>query len=181
MLHSDRAEALTFSAMLRLPRSVGAAEKRAIVDRMLKEESRVSNAESRPATAVTRSRLAVGRLRLENCADTLIGNERMRGVSGGEKKRIGVELVTGPQVLFLDEPTSGLDAFGAWSIANNLVESRGGCTILCTIHQPSSEVFHTFEQVLILNGGSTFYRPAAALPAQLAELLPWPNTNSPTT
>ena len=54
-------------------------------------------------------------LGLSHVADTVVGNELLRGVSGGEKKRvsIGVELVKGPSILFMDEPTTGLDAAAA--------------------------------------------------------------------
>jgi len=73
-------------------------------------------------------------------------------------------------VLFLDEPTSGLDSYAAFSVVQNLLELSGaGCTILCTIHQPSSEVFDLFESVLLLSVGATFYfGPAKTLPASLA-------------
>ncbi len=49
-------------------------------------------------------------LGLESCADTKMGTEYLRGVSGGERKRtcIGMELVLSPKILFLDEPTTGL-------------------------------------------------------------------------
>ena len=54
-------------------------------------------------------------LKLNNCADTRIGNDIVRGISGGERKRtsIGYDLVADPSVLFLDEPTTGLDSFTA--------------------------------------------------------------------
>ena len=49
-------------------------------------------------------------LGLEHCANTRVGTELLRGVSGGEKKRtcIGMELVLSPSILFLDEPTTGI-------------------------------------------------------------------------
>ena len=51
-----------------------------------------------------------------------IGDEFVRGVSGGERKRtsIGMELIIEPQVLFLDEPTTGLDASTAISVVQLL-------------------------------------------------------------
>ena len=57
-------------------------------------------------------------LELTKCADTIIGNSMVRGVSGGEKKRaaIGVELISNPKVLFLDEPTTGIDAYTALEV-----------------------------------------------------------------
>jgi len=47
-----------------------------------------------------------------------VGNEFIRGISGGERKRtnIGMELIMSPSVLFLDEPTTGLDASTAVSV-----------------------------------------------------------------
>ena len=107
-------EAFDFSARLRLPPSVTAEERKTMVDEMIKT------------------------LRLEKCADTMIGNELIKGISGGEKKRvsIGVELITQPSILFLDEPTSGLDSYAAYSVINNLKDlARLGCTVISTIHQ----------------------------------------------
>lgn len=124
--HTPR-EALMFSAMMRLPSSVTISEKSGMVEEMLAD------------------------LGILGCADTYIGNELIRGISGGEKKRtsIGVELVMRPKLIFLDEPTSGLDSYAAHSVITKMrhLASSGRCNILCTIHQPSSEAFHAFQKV----------------------------------
>ncbi|ETO29156.1 white-brown-complex ABC transporter family [Reticulomyxa filosa] len=79
-------EAIEVSALLRLPRQLSTEEKLAMAQDILDQ------------------------LDLSNVAESYIGNQSIRGLSGGERKRvsIGVELVTNPPVLFLDEPTSGL-------------------------------------------------------------------------
>jgi hypothetical protein len=69
-----------------------------------------------------------------------------------------VELITKPSILFLDEPTSGLDSYAAYIVVNILKDlANSGCTVLCTIHQPSSEVFHLFDRILLLSEGRTLY------------------------
>ena len=109
-------------------------------------------------------------LGLTSCADTLIGSELVRGISGGEKKRvaIGVELVTNPSTLFLDEPTSGLDSYSAYNTINILKAlAKNGCSVLCTVHQPSSEIFGMFDNVILLKKGVCIYNgTVAALPTQ---------------
>ena len=64
-----------------------------------------------------------------------------------------------PKLIFLDEPTSGLDSFSANGVVKKLVSlaSHQGCSVLCTIHQPSSEVFHTFSKTLMLYKGKALY------------------------
>merc|ERR1712217_581202 len=100
-------------------------------------------------------------LGLQKCADTYIGDEMIRGISGGEKKRtaVGIELVMKPKLIFLDEPTSGLDAYAAHAVIAKLRElaSNQGCNVLCTIHQPSSEVFHSFNKTMVLRSGECFF------------------------
>jgi ABC-type multidrug transport system ATPase subunit len=99
-------------------------------------------------------------LKLEKAQNTKIGGPLVKGVSGGERKRtsIGVELITDPSVIFLDEPTTGLDSFTATTvieILNDLAES--GRTIISTIHQPNSETFQLFDQLMLLADGKTIY------------------------
>ena len=79
-------ENLMFSANLRLSNNVSNNERTERVTRAIRD------------------------LGLEACADTKIGTEFLRGVSGGERKRacIGMEMVLSPKILFLDEPTTGL-------------------------------------------------------------------------
>lgn len=129
-------EAIMFSAALRLPKTVSEKTKRELVEYMLI------------------------RLGLTKCADTEVGSPLRRGISGGEKKRtsIGVELVTNPGIIFLDEPTSGLDSFSAFSVVTVLSElAQSGCSVLCSIHQPSSEVFTIFKKVFLLADGAVLY------------------------
>lgn len=80
-------ETIWYSARLRLPDKMSRSDKRALVESTI---------------------VAMG---LQDCADTVIGNWHLRGISGGEKRRvsIAVEILMRPRLLFLDEPTSGLD------------------------------------------------------------------------
>jgi len=131
-------EAFHFSAALRLGDSISEDERIKRVDALIDE------------------------LRLQKCADTMVGNARLRipGISGGEKKRtaIGVELISNPAILFLDEPTSGLDSFAAHRVVTVLNGmAKRGRTVLCTIHQPSSEVFNVFDDVLLIADGRLVY------------------------
>jgi len=84
-----------------------------------------------------------------------------KGLSGGERKRtsIGVELITDPFLLFLDEPTSGLDSENSFQILKKLKnETRlRGSAVLCTLHQPSSQLFALFDRVICLSEGHAIY------------------------
>ncbi|TMW67912.1 hypothetical protein Poli38472_007584 [Pythium oligandrum] len=102
---------------------------------------------------------------VEECLDLLdlrpIADQIIRGSSVEQMKRltIGVELAAQPSVLFLDEPTSGLDARSAKLVMGGVRKvADTGRTIVCTIHQPSTEVFMLFDSLLLLKrGGQTVY------------------------
>ncbi|XP_033108287.1 broad substrate specificity ATP-binding cassette transporter ABCG2-like isoform X2 [Anneissia japonica] len=106
----------------------------------------------------------VAELGLTKCADTKVGTEFIRGVSGGERKRtnIGMELITKPGVLFLDEPTTGLDASTANSVMILLSRlSRRGRTVIFSIHQPRYSIYRLFDKLHLLDTGETvFHGPA---------------------
>eukprot|EP00357_Protocruzia_adherens_P032801 CAMPEP_0114988930 /NCGR_PEP_ID=MMETSP0216-20121206/9897_1 /TAXON_ID=223996 /ORGANISM="Protocruzia adherens, Strain Boccale" /LENGTH=607 /DNA_ID=CAMNT_0002351815 /DNA_START=171 /DNA_END=1994 /DNA_ORIENTATION=- len=100
-------------------------------------------------------------LGLLKCADTIVGNAKMKGISGGERKRvsIAVELVTDPDVVFLDEPTSGLDTVTAFRICKTLKRlSNQGKIVICTIHQPTAEAFFLFNKLILLAKGRLMYQ-----------------------
>lgn len=129
-------EQVEFGAMLRLPNTMPVEKKQLAVDRVITE------------------------LSLSKVANTNIGNELVRGVSGGERKRvsIGTELVTNPSMLFLDEPTSGLDAFNALNVISTLRRlAYNGRTVVTTIHQPRSNIYSMFDMLLLLSQGRVMY------------------------
>jgi len=100
-------------------------------------------------------------LNLEGCKDTIIGNDLIRGVSGGEKKRVTIAeaLVKNSQVLCMDEISTGLDAAVTYNIIAGLKEwamrSRG--TGIIALLQPTPEVVSLFDEVLLLKDGAPVY------------------------
>ena len=104
-------------------------------------------------------------LGLMKCQHTLIGNPSVKGVSGGEKKRVctAIELITTPSILFLDEPTSGLDSFTSFQVIELLnSQAAKGRTVISTIHQPSSDIYTKFDKLLLLCDGHVMYHGAAS-------------------
>ncbi|XP_049848215.1 uncharacterized protein LOC126313302 [Schistocerca gregaria] len=123
-------------------------------------------------------------LRLSNAHNTVIGNQFIRGISGGERKRvnIGIQLLTESGMIFLDEPTSGLDATSAFhviKILKGLVNN--GYTVITTIHQPSIEIFELFDKLLLMLDGNVIYSgPASKLHDYLASIrINCPPTRNP--
>ncbi|XP_056645332.1 protein scarlet [Diorhabda sublineata] len=100
-------------------------------------------------------------LGLLKCIDSRIGgNDDDKLLSGGEKKRLAfaTELLTDPQILFCDEPTTGLDSYSAHKLVTMMNEMvMTGKTILCTIHQPSSDIFVMFSQLILVADGRIAY------------------------
>lgn len=98
---------------------------------------------------------------LENLELNLLSDHLVNTLSRGELKRltVAVEVASNSSVLCLDEPTTGLDAASASILVRCLHRlARAGRTIICTIHQPSQEVFYSFDDVLILQpGGNIAY------------------------
>ncbi|KAF7850862.1 hypothetical protein BT93_L4947 [Corymbia citriodora subsp. variegata] len=97
---------------------------------------------------------------LGECAENKIGNWHLRGISSGEKKRLSIslEMVTDPLILLLDEPTGGLDSASAFFVARALRNiADEGRIVICSIHQPSSEVFDLFDDLLLLSSGETVF------------------------
>ncbi|XP_070564590.1 protein white-like [Ptychodera flava] len=95
---------------------------------------------------------------LGKCVNTMIGlpGRPALSLSGGEERRLSMasELLTRPSVLFCDEPTSGLDSYMAASVVTSLKElAAKGHTVICTIHQPSSNVCAMFDKVLLMASG----------------------------
>ncbi|KAF5332541.1 hypothetical protein D9611_005143 [Ephemerocybe angulata] len=126
-------EAMRFSAYLRQPADVSKADKDAYVEEMIEL------------------------LELQDLSEALVFS---LNIEARKRLTIGVELASKPELLlFLDEPTSGLDAQSAWNLIRFLRKlADQGQAILCTIHQPSSLLFESFDRLLLLErGGETVY------------------------
>ncbi|PPR84605.1 hypothetical protein GOBAR_AA36107 [Gossypium barbadense] len=130
-------ESLIFSAFLRLPKEINNKEKMTFVDQVMKL------------------------VELDDLKDGLVGLPGVTGLSTEQRKRltIAVELVANPSIIFMDEPTSGLDARAAAIVmrtVRNTVDT--GRTVVCTIHQPSIDIFEAFDELLLMKrGGQVIY------------------------
>lgn len=92
--------------------------------------------------------------------DSRVGGFLIKGISGGEKRRVSIaaELAHDPALVFCDEPTSGLDSAAALSVVQTLRRlASGGRTVIVSIHQPASRVMKLFDSVCLLSGGRTLF------------------------
>ncbi|CAN8278912.1 unnamed protein product [Cochlearia groenlandica] len=130
-------ESLIFSAFLRLPKEVDKEEKMMFVDQVMEL------------------------VELDSLKDSIVGLPGVTGLSTEQRKRltIAVELVANPSIIFMDEPTSGLDARAAAIVmraVRNTVDT--GRTVVCTIHQPSIDIFEAFDELMLMKrGGQVIY------------------------
>ncbi|XP_043698133.1 ABC transporter G family member 5-like [Telopea speciosissima] len=114
-----------------------------------------------PAELSSRVNSLMNELGLTDVASTRIGDNRVRGISGGERRRvsIGVDVIHEPKVLILDEPTSGLDSTSALQIIdmlNTMAETRGR-TIILSIHQPGFRIVKLFNSILLMADGAVLH------------------------
>lgn len=130
-------ETLMFAAQLRLGPEIPLEQKRKAVEDVIAD------------------------LGLVAAADTNVGNEQIRGISGGERKRvaIGMDLLHDPKLIFMDEPTSGLDAFQALNVMSTLkhLARDKGRTVIASVHQPRSSIYALVDSLVLLSGGRLMY------------------------
>ncbi|EHA8590358.1 ABC transporter G family member 39 [Cocos nucifera] len=130
-------ESLLFSAWLRLPPEVDSNARKMFVEEVMEL------------------------VELTSLRGALVGLPGVNGLSTEQRKRltIAVELVANPSIIFMDEPTSGLDARAAAIVmrtVRNTVDT--GRTVVCTIHQPSIDIFESFDELFLMKrGGEEIY------------------------
>ncbi|KAG5540559.1 hypothetical protein RHGRI_020691 [Rhododendron griersonianum] len=101
-------------------------------------------------------------LGLEVCADTMVGDQMLRGISGGQKKRVTTgEMLVGPaRALFMDEISTGLDTSTTFHIVNSIKNSihilQGTCVI--SLLQPAPETYDLFDDIILLSDGHIVYQ-----------------------
>ncbi|KAK4481011.1 hypothetical protein RD792_011879 [Penstemon davidsonii] len=130
-------ESLVYSAWLRLPGEVDAKTRKMFIDEVMEL------------------------VELTPLRGALVGLPGVNGLSTEQRKRltIAVELVANPSIIFMDEPTSGLDARAAAIVMRTVRNTvNTGRTVVCTIHQPSIDIFEAFDELFLMKrGGQEIY------------------------
>ncbi|KAJ3683390.1 hypothetical protein LUZ60_013617 [Juncus effusus] len=130
-------ESLAYSAWLRLPKEVDDETRKMFIDQVMEL------------------------VELNSMRNALVGLPGVNGLSTEQRKRltIAVELVANPSIIFMDEPTSGLDARAAAIVMRTVRNTvNTGRTVVCTIHQPSIDIFEAFDELFLMKrGGEEIY------------------------
>ncbi|KAK4590522.1 hypothetical protein RGQ29_020894 [Quercus rubra] len=121
---------------------------------------KAATTEGQEATVVTDYTLKV--LGLDVCADTMVGDEMIRGISGGQRKRVTTgEMLVGPaKALFMDEISTGLDSSTTFQIVNSLkqyVHILDGTAVISLL-QPAPETYNLFDDIILLSDGYIVYQ-----------------------
>lgn len=102
-------------------------------------------------------------LGLDICKDTIVGDDMMRGISGGQKKRVTTgEMIVGPtKTLFMDEISTGLDSSTTFQIVKCLqqIVHLTEATVLISLLQPAPETFDLFDDIILLSEGVSRWKP----------------------
>uniref|UniRef100_A0A162B737 ABC transporter domain-containing protein n=1 Tax=Daucus carota subsp. sativus TaxID=79200 RepID=A0A162B737_DAUCS len=108
-----------------------------------------------------RAEMTIKDMGLQDAIDTRIGGWSVKGLSGGQKRRVSIciEILTRPKLLFLDEPTSGLDSAASYHVMSRIIKlaKEDKRTVIASIHQPSGEVFDLFNNLCLLSSGRQIY------------------------
>ncbi|KAK1370953.1 White-brown complex protein 11 [Heracleum sosnowskyi] len=130
-------EAVYYSAQLQLPDSMSRVEKK------------------------ERAEMTIKDMGLQDAMNTRIGGWSVKGLSGGQKRRVSIciEILTNPKLLFMDEPTSGLDSAASYHVMSRIIKlaKHDKRTVIASIHQPSGEVFELFNNLCLLSSGRQIY------------------------
>ncbi|XP_010254255.1 PREDICTED: ABC transporter G family member 39-like isoform X3 [Nelumbo nucifera] len=129
-------ESLLYSAWLRLPSEVDSQMRKLFIEAVMEL------------------------VELTPLREALVGLPNLNGLMIDQRKRltIAVELVANPSIIFMDEPTSGLDARAAAIVMRTVKNTaETGRTVVCTIHQPSIDIFESFDELFLLNQGEEIY------------------------
>ncbi|KAL9233903.1 hypothetical protein vseg_008838 [Gypsophila vaccaria] len=143
-------ESLLFSAWLRLSSDIDADARKRFVEEVMEL------------------------VELASLRHALVGLPGVSGLSTEQRKRltIAVELVANPSIIFMDEPTSGLDARAAAIVMRTVRNTvNTGRTVVCTIHQPSIDIFDAFDELVLLKRGGTqiYFGPTGRHGCELIE------------
>eukprot|EP00188_Purpureofilum_apyrenoidigerum_P000739 Plantae.Rhodophyta-Purpureofilum_apyrenoidigerum.ctg13518.p1 GENE.Plantae.Rhodophyta-Purpureofilum_apyrenoidigerum.ctg13518~~Plantae.Rhodophyta-Purpureofilum_apyrenoidigerum.ctg13518.p1 ORF type:complete len:637 (-),score=111.81 Plantae.Rhodophyta-Purpureofilum_apyrenoidigerum.ctg13518:225-2135(-) len=115
----------------------------------------LKNQKMTPEQGERRVQKLLTQLELESCADSCIGTETRRGISGGQKRRVNIAkgFANTPPIIFLDEPTSGLSSTDSMTVVQCLrnFADETNTLVICVIHQPRHSIFQLFDVLVLLN------------------------------